>query len=346
FPNNDRIFTESIRLDDGLIEHVFGDMRRFDHKLLVKKMVKDAKEQIEYGKKLQTSSTKQEKPTEYQKGFGTYFFPPIVIGTIPKPSISNRLYGAKNTGFSIFKRKSFVVKFSGTPVIINNDGYFGVAINNKARSLEILNTIMAVSELENLEAHAVSEHELSKIDYDPQTLNITGFSYSYNTARNELFRETGREKILEYQIKEIAEERIKGIMEKTLKIFEYDETSKAIRDFGDMLAHMRDSEFPQAFIKGWTIIEKHISQKWNDEIYSEQIYNKKKYSKWSPSADDMLKDLKAKLSSQHYETFMTMKGIRNKHLHEGEQITKRQAQDCMDVAKEIILKKYHANLPR
>lgn len=346
FPNDDRIFTESIRLDEGLIEHVYGDVRRFDPKLLVKKMVEDAKEQNEYGKKSQKLPKEQKEPEEHHEGFGTYFFPPIIIGKMSKPSVNDKLYGVKNIGFRMFDKKAFDVKFGKTFVIITKDGYIGVCAASKDAVIEILNTIMAIMELEGIEAHAVREHELSKIDYDPKTLNITGYTYSFNTPRNELFQETRQEKILEYQIREIDEEQIKGILKKASKTFEDDETSKAIRDFGDMLIHLKDSEFPQALLKGWTVIEQYLSQKWKEEIYSAKIGRKETHPKRFPKMDIILKDLKVKISPQQFETFMTMKGIRNKHLHEGKQVTKMQAKDCMGVAKEIVLKKYHAHLPR
>lgn len=341
FPNTDKIFTESIRLDEGLIEHVYGDMRRFVPKLLVKKMVKDAKEQIEYGKKLQKSSKEQKEPEERHNGYGTYFFPPITIGKIPKPSVNDKLYGVKNVGFRMFDKKAFDVKFGKTSVIITKDGYIGVCETSKDTVIEILNTIMAIMELENIEAHAVREHELSEIEYDPTALKITSYSYRYNTVRNELFQETRQEKILEYQIREIDEKQIKGILKKASKIFEDVETSKTVRDFGDMLVHLKDSEFPQAFLKGWTIVEQYILQQWKKEIYSRKIKREERYPKRLPNVDIILKDIKGKISPQQFETFMTMKRIRNKHLHEGQEVTKAQAEDCMNVTREIVLKKYN-----
>ena len=190
---------------------------------------------------------------------------------------------------------------------------------------------MATFEIKELEAKAVREHELSEIDYDPETLNIIGFSYDLDIIRNKSFHDYPKEAIPEYTFRKMKVESIKNIIEAASKTFEDSDMTKITVDFGDMLAHSKDSEFSQAFIIGWTIIEKHISQKYNDKVKSKRLF----------SVDKMLKNLKPTMSEQDYNTFMSFKSIRNKYLHGDGQITKQQAQNMSDVVKNHILKISH-----
>ena len=52
----------------------------------------------------------------------------------------------------------------------------------------------------------------------------------------------------------------------------------------------------------------------------------------------MLKVLKPTMPGQNYDTFMALKGIRNRCLHEDEQITRQQAQSMLDAVKNHVLK--------
>lgn len=196
---------------------------------------------------------------------------------------------------------------------------------------------MGVSVLEGLEAYAVREHELSQIDYVPETRNITGFSYNHMSVRNELFYGSQKEKILEYRRKEIDEDYFKKIMEKAAKIFENETTSEQVRIFLDSITHMRNSEFSQAFLNGWIIIEQHVLQKWKNKIQqiSSNITNEKATNR-VPKVAVMIEELKDNLTSQDYTILRNLKKIRNDHLHNGKQITKNEAETCINLVKEVI----------
>ncbi|MCV0366332.1 MAG: hypothetical protein K5798_03575 [Nitrosopumilus sp.] len=334
FPDSNRIMIESIRLENGLTEHVFGDVRRFDPKLQVKKMIKEMQEQIEHHKKMQKQPIQKEKPQEYQKGFGTYFLPPIVVGDIPKPSVTDRLHGVTRGRISTWDKKEFTVTFKKTSVIIRNDGFIGVYTSNKILAIDILNTIMATSEMENLTSVAVRENDLVEIDYDKETQNITGYTYDQNIERNSSISST--DTMVSADAREVDQSKMEQIMEKASIVFEDHDFSIDIRNYVEMLSHLKDSEYPQAFLKGWAVIEHYVLQKWNHETRT-LSKNNSKY----PTVDSMLKDLKTVLSSNHYNIFMSLKKVRNEHLHKNQSITKKQAQNCLDASRKIIIEKYH-----
>jgi len=330
-------FTQSVIMPESIIEHFFGNKGDFDHVAWVKKIIHDAKSQAEQSK-IPTKAEESAPQVTYPKGFGAYFFPPIIIGKMLKPTLSDRIDGVKNIDFPTFDKKAFTVKFGQILIIVAKDGFIGVCINNKEKTIKVLNTIMAVCELEGTEATPVREHELSDIDYNPDTADITGFSYSNTTIRNELFHGAQKEKILEYGRKEIDEDYFKKIIDKAAEIFENEIKSERIRILLDALTFMKNSEFSQAFISGWKIIEQHISQKWKQEIQSD-INTQNNSPDRIPTTENMINDLKSKdkITSSEYADYKFLKNIRNKDLHDGRKPAKVEAETCVNTAKKIVL---------
>ena len=335
-----RVVFRRANSENESIEFFYGDKRSFDYEKLVKDAIADIMDQSEPGKKPRPIPKKQTKPPKHGKGFGTYFLPPIIIGKLPELTISDRLRGTTSRLIHVLDRESFVKPFGETPVIITNDGYVGACTMERELAISILNTIMATFEMRGLEARAVREHELSEIDYDPETLSITSFSYDLDIARNKPVDGYPKETTSERAVREINEETLKNIIDTASKTFENPDMAQITVGFGDMLAHLRDSEFPEAFIIGWTIIEKHISKKWKDGSGS-RLADAQKDLKRHPGVGKMLKALKPTMPGQDYDTFMALRDIRNKYMHEDGQITRQQAQSMLDAVKNHALKIPH-----
>lgn len=333
FPETDRVFIESIILENGLIEHVFGDMSRFNYEHSIKKMIQDNKEQLENSKTIQSTPQKSSPEIKYSKGFATYFFPPIIIGENSRRTVNEIFHGVKSTSFSLYDKEPFDVMFDDVFVLVEKDGFIGVYTNNMEESLEILNTIMMVSVLDGLETRIVREHELSKIEYDSKMRNIVSRSFSYNSPRNKLFDEIP-DKTLEYETRHVDKERIKIIFERASKIFADKNLADDLRILLESITHMKNSEFLQAFIMSWYIIEKHITQKWKKKFRKDTTTKKTNHT---PSADRMIKDLKDELQERFLD-FLELKKIRNDSLHAGKRVTQKEAQKCVDISKELALK--------
>ena len=185
---------------------------------------------------------------------------------------------------------------------------------------------------------------LSQIDYNPETLNITGYNYDLATVRNQLFREDHGEKILEHQIKEVQENKIKNVLQKAAEIFKNDRVSGELRIFLEALTHLKDNEFSQAFFMGWLMIELYIHYLYHDKQRN-LVDSTEKYSEYM-AVDSMLKKLKAEniISQQEFDSYFELKEQRNEFVHSGNTLTKEEAEKCVNVAKTIMMKNISSTL--
>ena len=318
------------------IEFFCGDKRSSNYEKLIKDLIADMTDQSEPSKKPRPIPNKQAKPPKYGKGFGTYFLPPIVVGKLPELTINDRLHGTTSRYIHMLDRQSFVQLFGETPVIIANDGYVGACTSDSELAIRILNTIMATFEIKGLEARAVRECDLSEIEYNTETFNITSFSCDPGMIRYKSLDSYSNETVPEHAVREVQEESIRDMVEAASKIFEDPDRTNTTVDFGYMLDHLKDNEFPEAFIVGWKIVEKHIVQKWKGKVGSKPTSTQSD-SKRHPAVGKMLQTISNTISSQSYDTFMDLKHIRNEYLHENGQITKQQAQSMLDAVKNYIL---------
>lgn len=331
------IFFRQVSSENEAIETFCGDKRFLDYEKLVQDAITGVMNQPESGRKPRPTPKKQAEPPKHGKGFGAYFLPPIIIGKLSELTISDRLHGTTGWLVPSLDRKSFIKPFGETPVIITDGGYVGACTGERELAIRILNTIMATFEMNGLEARAVREHELSKIEYDPETMNITSVTYDTDMARNIPFDGYVQETTPERAVRGIKEETAKNIVDAASKTFEDRDTTQAVVGFGDMLAHLRNSEFPEAFIIGWKIIESHIVKKWKD-LPGSRVEYAPKNPKRHLMAGEMLEALKPTIPKRDYDTFMALKDVRNRHMHGNEQITRQQAQNMIDAVKNHVLK--------
>lgn len=339
--NNLGIITYYTLFNGTRIERFLGNKLHTDYREWITEIIQNTKKRAEHNKTPQqqkTESVSVSEQIEKPKGFGAYFFPPIIIGKIQKPTAVDILEGHRRIEFYTFDKKSFDIKFVQTPVIITKDGYVGVCDKSKENALKILNTIMAISTLDGLNAFAIREHELSQIDYDSDDLNITGYSYNFETVRNLLFQENHGEKILEYPIKEIPQDKIENILQRASEIFKNEKISEELRIFLEATTHLKDSEFSQAFLMSWVIIERHVS-----DLYNEKTKNQSSLEKSTryQTADQMLNRLSLEkiISEQEFKTYLELKEKRNEFVHSGKSLTKNEAEKSVNIAKEIVLMK-------
>ncbi|MBS3923560.1 MAG: hypothetical protein KGZ37_10515 [Nitrosarchaeum sp.] len=325
-------FTQILNAKNYRITHFHGNMADFNYRAYLQHIIRETKQQIEeYNAKPVSPQTKSPK-IEYPKGFATYFYPPIIVDGNPKRSPEEIFQGVKSTNISTFDKDLFEIMFDDILVLVERDGFIGVCTDVKKKSLDILNTIMMISILDGLEATVVREHELSDIEYIPESKKITSRSYSYNSPRNKLF-DGIPDKTMEFETRYVEKENIKKIFDKASKIFLNKSLAEDLRILLDATTHMKDSEFSQSFIESWKIIEKHLKQKW-----SQKSPNKTKF----PTSETMITDLKDELK-ENFSIFTDLRKIRNNIMHGPKDVTKQESQKCYDISKEFVLKNSNFN---
>lgn len=275
------------------------------------------------------------QPYEYKPmGYGIYLLPPIVVGRKPRFTTSEILMG-RTVPFTGYE-KGFHAYFNDLLIIIQKDGFLYVANPDKKTALKVLNTIMAVALMKGLELSAVREHELSDAGYNKETLELGSFTWNTNTLRSVFFEERfGRTILRDIKRKEIEENYLKDIIQDAAKVFENENLADELRIFVEATTHLSESEFGQAFLFGWLIIERHIAK-----LYSKTT--KLEHDQY-PFVDRMLKHLISKkiLSQKEFDEFVELKEIRNKFAHSGFPVIKQDVERCIIIAKKIMLEKYN-----
>ncbi len=305
-----------------------GNMSDCDYRVLIQQIINKTKQRLEDSK---ICPVPKEFPPKikYPKGFATYIFPPMVIDKNSKRTVDEILDGIEFTHIFPIDKKILDIIIDGVSVVLEKDGFLGVCIDNKTKSLKILNTLMMVFSLNGMESNIVKEHELSGIEYNPETHDILNRNYHYGPLRNQLF-DGIPDKISGHKTKYVDKENIVKIFEKTSIIFADKNLSEDLLLLLEAKTHMNNSEFFQAFFMGWKIIEKYLVQEWYKKHNDS---NKKK----PPIANAIIIDLKDELQEYFYD-FKELRKIRNSSIHGIPKVTAQEAQKCVDVSKELILK--------
>lgn len=312
-----------------IITHFYGNRCNYDYRVWVQDIINKTKQQLEDSK---THPVPKESfpEIEHPKGFATYFFPPIIIDENLKRTVDEILQGVTTIHISPFDKKIFDIMIDGILVLVEKDGFVSICSDNKTKSLDILNTLMMISSLNDLDSHIVRKHELSEIEYNPETNDIVSRVCDCGPLRNQLFGGIPY-KTSEYETRYVNTENIKKIFEKTSTIFKDNDLSKDLRSLLEIKTHMKDSEFSQALIMGWKIIEKYISQKWRKK---HGILNEKAKH---PTTYVMITDLKVELQ-EYFSDFTELRKIRNNSMHNGRDVTEQEAQKCVNISNKLVLK--------
>jgi len=329
--------------------HLFsGNIAQLDYVTEANSRIQGIKSQLAYSKGLQQTQVEPIQPhPPIPQGYGVHFFPPIVVGKKPKLTASEILRG-RSTAF-LGDEKAFDTQFNEFPVIVNKDGFIFVAISQKDVALKVLNTIMAVGMLVGLEFLAVREHELSDVSYSEESKRITGYSFKGSTIRSVLFEERwGKPIYLDYKKEEISESIVLGIIKAASDIFREHKMDDELRLLVEAYTHLNNAEYAQSFIMSWSVIERHLSGLWRKKLNEKNLDNDRVSKllntvQWSTDYLLEVLSLSGDLSDLEYDTFMDMKGKRNKFIHFGKQIAKEDAERCLSLAKDIVTRKL--NLP-
>jgi len=117
--------------------------------------------------------------------------------------------------------------------------------------------------------------------------------------------------------------------------------SDALRFLLEAYTHFQNSNYLEAFVLSWLIIEKDTYARWNRYLEEKNIGNSRKRKLENPStwtADMIIEQLSlaGRISSGDYQKLISMKAVRNRIVHRGERVSKEQADESLEFAVRIV----------
>lgn len=289
--------------------------------------------------------SKKPKPSQIQPqlakndGFVTFFYPPIDLGSVRKPTPSEILRGG-NFDFRP-PAKAFDLSFNGIPLVVNTNGLIFIGCDDKETALRILNTIMAMGTLSGVTMYAVGEHEIGQGKLDREEMAIGGHGIPMSTIRMMQSDFTRRPY---FPGTPVEPSKMTSIINRAAGLFHDHKLTEELRLLIESYTHLNDSEFAQSFILSWSIIERHVYQSWLRKLDDMDLDEERLSKLRGQTVDYLLEVLNVAgdLPEPDYERYMELKVKRNKFIHKGKPIRKEDAEKCYEIAKQII----QARLPK
>ncbi|AIF69452.1 hypothetical protein PAP_05205 [Palaeococcus pacificus DY20341] len=322
---------------NGWCQLVYGRIDELTQEEIIARIIDDAKrnarEHREEGKV--SSTAKPKKKEERLKGYGTYVYPPVWVGEAPEFSFVQKVMG--NNFF--IPKIVLKTKFNNKPLIIRSDGFVGIVHENKEDVLKWINVIFGTALLlDKFSCYFVRESEIASIEVNPTTMEIAGMRIPLTTLRTYQV-----DPIVSKHVFHLKREKVipKEDIKEAIKIAELISKNKELADEIIFLlsgfTHYQEHEYQQAFIATWIVIEKYLSQLWENFIRRRNL-SKRRREKLTNSllwrTDHILEtlNLTGKLDEDVYRLLMDLKSKRNKFIHEGKPIKKEDAGKVLSFA--------------
>lgn len=279
------------------------------------------------------------KKEEYSlNAFGSYFYPPIWIGTIPKLSVEEKVFGGSIWPYA---HKTFSTAYKGNTIVLTKDGFIAICQENKADAIDMLNEIMATALFYNVESRAIRPMEIFENKVDMKTHSITSFQVSPSSPRTQLLDKIMQNSFstdtFEYERTIIQKKKILDVIKRAEIITQYGELSNFLKFALESHTYYRNSEYAQSLIMSWLILENFIKRKLLEMIQSKGISGDRKGKlkntlSWTTDHRLELLNISGKIVDCEYEKLMALKGIRNGIVHRGKKCSANDARKCLEMA--------------
>lgn len=272
------------------------------------------------------------------EGFGTYIYPPLLIGEIPKPkSFREKIIGLPL--WSYLWERAITETYKNRPIVITRDGYIAIGEKDKSKAQELINEILSTMLLRGLVAHVVRE-----IDLGQATFTESGASFGWNPfglRTTPFYAEKFFLESLPVARTVTNEEKIR----KTIRLAELltaDYRIKTLLSFYlEAFTYFANTEYKQTLIMGWIILEDlYIKDLWTTRVSKATLDNNRlsKLGNWNIDQRLEALNLSGDLSNDEYDLLMKIKDARNEVVHEGKFPPKEIVEKCMDLAFKVVQK--------
>lgn len=316
--------------------HIYGNLDEINFESKSKEIVQGYKAEYKRTKADQIKKEPEqitESIANSINGLGTYFYPPILVGEI-KPTLQEEI---ENTTFKLLKQKALIGEFDGIKFVVSKGGLIGLESIDHERAENIFNIITGTAILMGLHLHTLKSHEIANISIDKITYSVTASSWTDSTYRMNMF-DSYPYNTRYYQRTKITTKDLEIVIEKAKTLSSKGDQLNKVKLLAGAFTHLDNHEFSQSFIMSWTIIEIHIHELWTKKIQFAGVTKKIKedLDRWDfYRVLEVLHLDKMVLNDDYYE-LKYLSGLRNDIIHDGHEVTPKQALRCYDLAKTIV----------
>ncbi len=331
----------SLLNDNVAIWNLYSTLESIDFQEQARKSVHGYKAnyaQIQKQKTEQSEQIKEYEPNAI-KGYGTYLYPPILIGEL-KPTIREQI---EDKEFDLLNENVVIDEFDEKPLIMTREGLVGIQTKKSRNVDQIISTIAATALLMDVPLHAHKYSELATLSFDKKTQKISGSNWSESSLRTQMFSYTRRFEPSRHTLVrlQISVKDMELILEEAKKIWKDGTKIDILKLILGAFTFFDSGEFSQSFILSWTVIEKHMYELWNKKLQSSKISNSRirNLSDWNVYRITEILHLDRTISDDEYYKIKNLRDLRNDLFHDGYGVTETQTEDCFKEAFGIVAKK-------
>lgn len=164
-----------------------------------------------------TSHPSSTKNRRYSRGWGTFYYPPILLGSKPKLTFVEKVM-RKRPRF--LNKRNYVGTCAGYQVYVGKEGFVGLLCEEVSKAFAILNMIFAFSFVKGIDNLPVLPTELYDIRYsdDEQSFDMIGSPIASETLRTSRFQASSSFPITQTKKFNIRRDKIRQIISGVDKI--------------------------------------------------------------------------------------------------------------------------------
>jgi len=271
----------------------------------------------------------EKKVKKKAKGFGTYIYPHVWVGSRPVRSFREQIMNQMRDGPELPFRPLeavFTRRISNIYVAVTNDGFVAIGIKNRYKALQALNTFMVLLTLEGVPAFSVRDSELGELTIDKGGIGQSNMPIMLPRMQPldpSFTRQNWQQELMPV----IEIEKVKMLWNTTLNIMKDENASTLIGIFGATYTHFQTSEYGQAILLAWIFVEKWANTLWSqwekDELL---IYPGKGRRKYNIFGVIPILEKTGHIDKALAAEINQLLNLRNMVLHRFTQVTKEQAE--------------------
>lgn len=250
--------------------------------------------------------------------------------------------------------KDYKIYFNNQSLIFLNSPLKKPGESFLKEAAQLLNEIIAVAQIFEIEGSTVSIRDVMTFEYDEKFEKLISRSFDQSASVRSLIIEDVQKKQSIYEFSEHFDFRRykKTLFNEILRSAEKITKNKSVTDyllsFLDAKTHFLIEQYKTSFLLAWIVLEKYIDGVWEETLVSQKISDKRREklarsSLWT--ADDKLEalNLMGLFVNERYNEVIRLKKMRNDIVHEGRNVTKQEAEECLrfslGIIKEVVRNK-------